>query len=75
MTSRSYFGMMNSTLGSVVPLAMFEHGFDTPPPFEQKNCKIGKDAAAYMLCFQLIMVAAPLCNSYLLCLMYTWCRV
>ena len=23
MTSRSYFGMMNSTLGSVVPLAMF----------------------------------------------------
>ena len=24
MTSRSYFGKMNSTLGSVVPLAMFE---------------------------------------------------
>ena len=23
MTSRSYFGKMNSTLGSVVPLAMF----------------------------------------------------
>ena len=23
MTTRSYFGMMNSTLGSVVPLAMF----------------------------------------------------
>ena len=25
MTSRSYFGKMNSTLGSVVPLAMFHH--------------------------------------------------
>ena len=24
MTSRSYFGKMNSTLGSVVPLAMFQ---------------------------------------------------
>ena len=24
MTSRSYFGKMNSTLGSVVPLAMFD---------------------------------------------------
>ena len=28
MTSRSYFGKMNSTLGSVVPLAMFDHSFD-----------------------------------------------
>ena len=25
MTSRSYFGKMNSTLGSVVPLAMFKN--------------------------------------------------
>ena len=25
MTSRSYFGKMNSILGSVVPLAMFKH--------------------------------------------------
>ena len=25
MISRSYFGKMNSTLGSVVPLAMFSH--------------------------------------------------
>ena len=25
MTSRSYFGKMNSTLGSVVPLAMFSN--------------------------------------------------
>ena len=27
MTSRSYFGKMNSTHGSVVPLAMFENRF------------------------------------------------
>ena len=31
MTSRSYFGKMNSTLGSVVPLAMFKsHSFNGP---------------------------------------------
>ena len=28
MTSRSYFGKMNSTLGSIVPLAMFDNSFD-----------------------------------------------
>ena len=28
MTSRDYFGKMNSTLGSVVPLAMFTHKTD-----------------------------------------------
>ena len=28
MTSRSYFGKMNSTLGSVVPLAMFVPSFE-----------------------------------------------
>ena len=33
MTSRSYFGKMNSTLGSVVPLAMF--GFIVGLPFIQ----------------------------------------
>ena len=30
MTSRSYFGKMNSTLGSVVPLAMFENILRNP---------------------------------------------
>ena len=29
MTSRSYFGKMNSTLGSVVPLAMFENTYSS----------------------------------------------
>ena len=31
LTSRSYFGKMNSTLGSVVPLAMFSFVIDTMP--------------------------------------------
>ena len=30
MTSRSYFGKMNSTLGSVVPLAMFNNCISHP---------------------------------------------
>ena len=35
MAQRSYFGKMNSTLGSVVPLAMFSKGpnFQTVPIF------------------------------------------
>ena len=35
MTSRSYFGKMNSTLGSVVPLAMFY--FSPLPPLAPPN--------------------------------------
>ena len=33
MTSRSYFGKMNSTLGSVVPLAMFDINIKVQPEF------------------------------------------
>ena len=35
MTSRSYFGEMNSTLGSVVPLAMFDPMTTNWPTFYQ----------------------------------------
>ena len=33
MTSRSYFGKMNSTLGSIVPLAMFLNFYSSLPVF------------------------------------------
>ena len=37
MTSRSNFGKMNSTLGSVVPLAMFSIGFSRVFVFRSKT--------------------------------------
>ena len=40
MTSRSYFGKMNSTLGSVVPLAMFERWEWVLRKFEACHYKI-----------------------------------
>ena len=43
MTSRSYFGKMNSILGSVVPLAMFED-LVVPRPMKYKQCALIGDA-------------------------------
>ena len=45
MTSRSYFGKMNSTLGSVVPLAMFILGLFIP-----FNSSLQRDQGNYLLC-------------------------
>ena len=50
MTLRGYFGNMNSTLGSVVPLAMFDIVSNCPIQklharnFTMKNCKLKAEA-------------------------------
>ena len=62
MTSRSYFGKMNSTLGSVVPLAMFCLNFllhswihdivhaNDPIDNRKRDCNNGADEVRHDRC-------------------------
>ena len=52
MTSRSYFGKMNSTLGSVVPLAMF-HIWATPSFLLSATMAFGWLARLWGICHEL----------------------
>ena len=52
MTSKGYFGKMNSTLGSVVPLAMFFNFEDVHSLTNKGSLKLVSKAETYLLIYK-----------------------